>query len=127
MASLKRFDGYLSIDHRASPGLPVPLAERMGLPLQQVREGGLMECATMTCAHCSTVVIPNPERTRERGYCASCDRYVCDHCKAASLQAGYVHYSWQQILDMVKSGRFAISGSPSAPILVPITAAPATE
>lgn len=119
MASLKRHDGYLMIDHRGSPGIPTPLAERLGVPLQQVREGGLMECATMTCAHCATVVIPNPDRTRERGYCAKCDRYICDWCKAATLAPQYVHRSWQEIVDLVTSGRYTLSGSPSAPVLTP--------
>jgi len=119
MASLKRFDGYLSVDHRASPGLPSRVAEALGVPEHLVREGGHLELATMTCGHCSTVVIPNPDRTRERGYCLKCDRYICDHCKVATLAAGYVHRSWKEIVDLVQSGRHTLSGSPSAPNLVP--------
>lgn len=119
MSSLKRFDGYLRVDHRASPGLPAPLAERLGISPQHAREGGMMECATMTCAHCATVVIPNPDRTRERGYCSKCDRYICDQCKAATLMPAYEHRSWQQIVDLVQSGRYTLSGPASAPILIP--------
>jgi hypothetical protein len=46
--------------------------------------GQRMEVHTMTCCHCDRVVILNPERTRERGYCQKCDAYVCDSggCRA---------------------------------------------
>lgn len=121
MSSLKRFDGYLSVDHRASPGLNEELARKTGVPERHVREGGLLELSTMTCWHCGTVVVPNPLRTRERGYCVKCDRYICDHCKLASLEATYVHRSFQEIVDLVQSGRFTLSGSPSAPVLVPVS------
>lgn len=67
MAFTKRsHEGWLLIDHRASPGVP-------GLP-----EGSAWESATITCAHCQKVVVLNPQRTRERGYCRKCDHYVCD-------------------------------------------------
>ena len=51
--------GYLMIDNRASGGT-------------------LQEMNTMTCAHCGVVVVLNPERTRERGYCNKCHAYICD-------------------------------------------------
>lgn len=38
----------------------------------------LIEYATLTCAHCGTVVILNPSRTRPREWCMRCDAYVCD-------------------------------------------------
>lgn len=41
--------------------------------------GKLQEYATMTCAHCMTVVALNPERKRARGYCRKCNAYVCDN------------------------------------------------
>ncbi len=44
--------------------------------------GGLLESATITCSHCHRVVVLNPQRTRERGYCAKCDHYLCDGCTA---------------------------------------------
>lgn len=34
---------------------------------------------TLTCAHCSRIVLLNPRRTRDRGWCFRCDNYVCDH------------------------------------------------
>jgi hypothetical protein len=57
--------GELTIDHRASPGLP-------GMPK-------LFETATCMCAHCNTLVVLNPLRTRERGHCRKCSAYICDN------------------------------------------------
>lgn len=42
--------------------------------------GRLLEAATATCRHCCRVVVLNPARTRERGYCRRCNSYVCDSC-----------------------------------------------
>ena len=52
--------GYMMVDDRASGGQ-------------------FQEMSTMTCAHCGTVVVLNPMRTRERGYCGKCHAYVCDN------------------------------------------------
>lgn len=72
MASLRRQEGYLLIDHRASPGLP-PSAEPTHVP-----GGALFESATVTCAHCHRIIVLNPDRSRARHYCPKCDHYVCD-------------------------------------------------
>lgn len=66
LQSKRNLEGYLLIDHRASPGTP------------QVPEGRILEAPTITCSHCNAVVILNPMRTRPRNYCAKCDHYVCD-------------------------------------------------
>lgn len=109
MPSLKRFEGYLQTDHRAGPGIP-----GLGLP-----HGQMVEVATMTCCHCATPTIPNPNRTRPREYCRSCDRYLCDFCARTASRAGYIHRSFNEILDLVSSGRFTISGPMSDPLLTP--------
>ena len=44
----------------------------------RVSGGERVEVATLTCCHCGCVVILNPERTRERGYCRKCYAYRCD-------------------------------------------------
>jgi hypothetical protein len=54
-------ESYLMIDNRCSGG-------------------GVMEAATFTCSHCQRVVVMNPDRTRERGYCRKCDHLICDEC-----------------------------------------------
>jgi hypothetical protein len=81
-------EGYLLVDHRASPGLPPELARRMG-----VAPGSKFgEVATLTCCHCKTVVIKNPNRQRERGRCPKCNyKYVCDPCAARMHLPDYVH------------------------------------
>jgi hypothetical protein len=73
--SLRRHEGYLLIDNRGAPdvpALPHPRKRFFGV-------SGLFESATITCAHCHAVVVLNPQRTRERGYCRKCDHYVCDN------------------------------------------------
>ena len=82
MSSLRRKEGWLMIDHRASPGLPADFYQKIGLsadPSPELGEGKLFETATMTCCHCNAVVIANPDRVRARGYCPKCNDYVCDN------------------------------------------------
>ena len=67
------------IDHRESPGVPESLTHVDGKYFPHVGKSTTFESATVTCAHCNTVVILNPNRTRERGYCPKCDAYVCDN------------------------------------------------
>lgn len=39
---------------------------------------GIVESALFTCPHCSRLIFKNAARVRPRGYCAKCDRVVCD-------------------------------------------------
>ena len=78
MSSKRRQEGWLMVDHRNSPGVPFNPA-LVGKPLPLTAPSGqILESATVTCSHCNVVVVLNPLRTRERGYCAKCDHYVCD-------------------------------------------------
>ncbi|MFK4980254.1 hypothetical protein, partial [Klebsiella pneumoniae] len=61
----------------------------------------------------------NPDRTRERAYCAICDAYICDICKAATFAPNYVHRPFSEIANLVMSGNWQLSGSLSNPILTP--------
>lgn len=79
MPSLRRFEGELLIDNRFGPGVTVDFIRQSGKDAPVVGEGALYESPTVTCAHCGTVVILNPARTRPREYCRKCDRYVCDN------------------------------------------------
>jgi hypothetical protein len=83
--------GYLFLDHRASPGLTPEEARVMGYDPKQVCEGKMLEVDTLTCAHCKTVVVPNPMRVRERGHCTKCMHYVCDVCAVKMTQPDYIH------------------------------------
>lgn len=61
-----------------------------------VSGGQRLEYDTLTCAHCNSVVVLNPARTRERGFCFSCNAYVCDDKRCAEGC-----YSMQRCLDLV--------------------------
>ena len=79
MASLRRQEGYLLIDNSCGPGVPdalIQAASRAGKP--PVGGRGVFESATVTCAHCHAIIVLNPDRSRPRHYCPSCDHYVCD-------------------------------------------------
>ena len=79
MFSKREREGYVMIDHRASPGLGAEAKGRVANFIP-VGEGDFFEGATQTCSHCTRVVVMEPKRTRERGHCWSCDHYVCDQC-----------------------------------------------
>jgi hypothetical protein len=66
MRTKRSQEGYLQIDHRAGDGTRL------------VPAGTQLEVATLTCAHCHTIYVLNPQRTRERGWCWKCDQYLCD-------------------------------------------------
>jgi hypothetical protein len=73
--------GYLTIDHRNSPGIPDSMAPQVaamgGLP---VPGGVQLELDTWTCAHCNAIVVKRPGRTRPREVCRKCMAVVCDSC-----------------------------------------------
>lgn len=106
--------GYIFVDHRASPGLTETQARSMGYEEPSlVAEGKVFEADTMTCAHCCTVVIKNPLRTRERHSCMKCGgAFVCDNCAGAMLHSDYKHISFREVVDLVATGNAAMLGSP---------------
>lgn len=114
MKSLKSAEGYLSIDHRFSPGVPPEVAMKTGFDPKFLGEGRFLESATITCAHCLGVVVKNPMRIRERGYCQKCDRYLCDGCDAKRHAPEYVHASGHAIHDAVAD--HAAKGSTGSPV-----------
>ena len=94
-------EGYLLVDHRASPGLPEDMARRMG----GKSGSNVIEQATLTCCHCRAVVLKNPFRQRERSNCAQCGfRYLCDLCAGKTREAGYVHMSCEAIVEKALKG-----------------------
>lgn len=114
-------EGELMIDHRASPGIPEDMARRVGLPPKQLGEGSLFEAAILRCNHCSTPQIKNLNRIRPRYSCAKCNfAYVCDNCAATMTLPQYVHRTIDEISDMVRSGRWIVSGSTSAPVMIEV-------
>jgi hypothetical protein len=93
-------EGYIMIDHRASPGLPEDLARRHGFDPAQVGEGKLFEAAMLTCSHCKISKLKNPDRTRERGHCFKCHHYVCDTCAAMMNLPDYDHMPFEKVVDV---------------------------
>src|ERR1700739_1888265 len=92
-------EGYLLVDHRASPGLSTEQALSLGYPPNSVGEGQLYEAKTNHCSHCGTVVIINPLRTRERCYCVFCNKYICDNCGIEMKLPDYIHKTYLQQLE----------------------------
>jgi len=77
-------EGYLCIDHTDSPGFDGRTAELGArLSLQRfIGKGKKFQAVTNTCSHCDRIVVRNPDRTRPRGHCSKCDKFVCDPCSA---------------------------------------------
>ena len=100
MSSKRRHEGYLLVDHRASPGIPEHLARAAGRDPKQSGEGKVYESALIQCEHCRNSVVLNADRQRPRAYCQPCDHYICDACDAQRALPGYVHVSAQQFSDM---------------------------
>jgi len=103
MPSLRRTEGYLEIDHSASPGLPPEIARASGFDPRYCGEGKKFEAATITCSHCGIAHVKNPLRTRDRAYCRHCDHYICDYCDTARHQPSYVHLPYKQLQEFVLS------------------------
>lgn len=82
MRSLRSLEGVLLIDHRVSEGVPEAVMVAQGLPKDAGKKESVWESATVTCNHCETQVILNPDRSRERGFCMHCTHYLCDECEA---------------------------------------------
>lgn len=82
MKSKKSHEGYLLIDNTFGPGVPdsiIQEAAKNGKYFAHSGEGQRLESGTITCSHCHTIVILNPERIRARNYCSKCDHYICDN------------------------------------------------
>ena len=86
MKSKRSQEGYLLIDNSVNPGLTDEQVITSGLPPGAGK--GIFEAPTYTCSHCQLVVVLNPLRTRDRGYCPKCDHYVCDRCEGVRVQTG---------------------------------------
>lgn len=108
-------EGYLLVDHSASPGLPEDVARASGYDPKLAGEGKRFEAATLTCAHCKVGVVKNLFRTRERESCAKCGHhYICDYCSIASRAPDYSHMPFEKRVDLTLSTQL---GSPSKLIL----------
>jgi len=91
-------EGYLLVDHTASPGVAKSLE---GL---STGEGTKVELPTIKCSHCPNVYVFNPWRTRERGRCYKCMKHLCDEC-AIAYKVNGICRPWVQVVDDVKDGK----------------------
>jgi hypothetical protein len=98
MKRLRDQEGELLVDHRNSPGVPAELLVQFDLPLELSKHSKVAEFPTFTCKHCQTVVIMNPERTRQRNFCKGCNHLICDPCAAIKHRTG-VCKTFDQIAD----------------------------
>ena len=80
MANQRGKEGYLMVDHRASPGLTAEEARQAGLPPSAAGEGQFFEAPTVTCIHCGVSYMVNPDRKRPQEFCRKCYAYQCDIC-----------------------------------------------
>lgn len=95
-------EGYLLVDHRASPGIPEEVAVKIGMDPKLVAEGRMLEAATLTCAHCKGVIVRNPFRLRERTTCPKCsNKYLCDLCGFRATLPDYDHMPYEAQVDQV--------------------------
>lgn len=118
MGSLRSQEGYFLMDHRESPGVPDALVVKEGLLPGAGR--GVYESPTFTCSHCQFVVVMNPDRSRDRGYCRKCDHLICDRCETVKAQSGGECRSFKKLVDLLLSD--AAKGgevSQSSTILIP--------
>jgi hypothetical protein len=83
--------GWIYVDHRASPGLTPDQALLNGYDPNLVKEGKVFEQDTFTCSRCRGIVIKNSLRTRERGHCQKCNHFICDYCTYQMSLPDYVH------------------------------------
>lgn len=111
-------EGYLLLDHRASPGLPADFARAMGIDPVLASEGKLFEAATLTCVHCTNVVLKNRFRLREREKCMKCGgKYVCDACAYEASLPDYDHTPFEKKRDDCLDAAVKGLGSPPALLL----------
>ena len=121
--SKRSLEGELLIDHRSSPGLPEECARFMGIDPKYVKAGATYESAIVTCSHCQVSVVMNPERTRERGWCPKCDKYLCDECAFImhrTLECRNIEKVFDDLDDLVaRHGETAVTNPLLNPFLFP--------
>jgi hypothetical protein len=94
-------EGYLFVDHRASPGLSEDVALRAGYDPLMCKEGKVFEAVTKQCKHCGTPVMLSPTRKRPRNYCMKCGgAFICDICAFRCTLPDYVHTPIVKVVDL---------------------------
>lgn len=111
--SLRHGAGYLIVDHTNSPGLrPQDVAHVPGAPA--VGEGEVFERDFLVCSHCERMIVLNPLRTRDRGYCQKCHAFICDGCEDLRVRTGAC-VPMKQVLDRAATIAEKYVGQPDHP------------
>lgn len=109
-------EGYLMVDHRASPGLPPEIARQAGYDVGLAGEGKLLEVGTLTCAHCRGTVVKSAHRDlikHPRHFCLKCSgRYICDACHVEATMATYSHLPFEKKVALIFDATETGLGSP---------------
>lgn len=100
MRSKNSHAGELIIDHRNSPGITPEFMRVNNLAGPCVVGGQTYETGIKNCAHCGGDVLLHPQRQRERGWCMSCDAYICDGCELLR-KLGTPHKPYIQIISEI--------------------------
>jgi hypothetical protein len=99
--SKKSLEGYVMIDHRASPGIPPEVANRLGIPKDAGQ--GLYEGAFIMCNHCQNciMVVIDPLKPTDRIPCSGCNRYICNACEYKMKHLGERCKTFDEIADEI--------------------------
>lgn len=92
--------GEILIDHSMSPGITPEWAAANGAVGPIVGPGKKFESGLQNCKHCGADVVMNPQRTRDREWCWTCDAYICDPC-GLLRKLGAPHKPLRQVLDEI--------------------------
>ena len=103
MKSKRQNEGYLMIDHSGSPGIGPQEIKLIDSDLPVGIGRAKFEAPTYTCSHCQRVVVMNPLRQRERGYCRNCDHYVCDECNIVRVATGECRTFWAKVEEQAEA------------------------
>jgi hypothetical protein len=86
MRTMTSHAGERVIDHRNSPGA------------YGVAAGQIVTLATKKCCGCQRRVVLDPNRTRGRHYCRSCNSFMCDDCYLTTVVSG-VHTPFNKVFE----------------------------
>ena len=98
MFSKRELEGYFEIDHRLGEGITPEQAWSAGKNTIPVGRGMRFQTPTINCSHCTRLVVLNPDRSRDRGYCPKCDKYLCDQCEGERVRTGICR-PFSQVID----------------------------
>jgi hypothetical protein len=109
MKRKRDLEGYVEVDHSNSPGISAEQAASVGSRLV-VPGGTIFKSATFTCSHCTRVVVLNPDRSRSRGYCRSCDHDICDRC-SLMMRLGHPCQPFSKLIEKLTTEKEKLNGT----------------